>query len=46
MTEREAELAAEQAYINYAYDCLESMREGFEKAADAGGDPKAAAALR
>jgi DNA helicase IV len=46
MSEREAELAAEQAYINYAYDCLESMRERLESLPDAGAHPKDAAALR
>ena len=39
------ELAAEQAYVDYAYECLDRMRESVARAADASDNEVAALAL-
>src|SRR4051794_4451907 len=43
---RHYEMASEQAYIDRAYQRLDAMKDGAILLAEAGGDPKAAAALR
>jgi len=39
------EFSSEQEFLQYAAECLRAMREKIARGGDAGGDPKASAAL-